>query len=91
MAEWKIMTPTTEAKLCDACKLVTAKEDCPLCGRGTREHPASEETEGYCLYCSEPFQAVDLVVITWEHDPYFQMDDGDMATACRECFEREDE
>lgn len=85
------MTPTTDARLCGVCNVVTAKADCPLCGKRTRKHPQSVQMEGYCLHCSEPFPAGELVVITWEHDPYMQMDDGDMATACRPCFVQADE
>lgn len=77
----------SSARLCRDCTcLVTTKASCPLCGQPTEEHHESKEVEGFCLGCAEgPFPACDLHVVTWEEDPYVQIDDGGLYYLCNPC------
>ena len=78
------------ARLCPECSnLVTVAEKCPLCSGPTMPNPHAAEKEGYCMYCAEgPFPLDDLHLVTFEEDPYFQMEDGDINCICRDCKER---
>lgn len=74
-----------DARICRDCtNLITADLTCPLCDEPTEPHPDREKPEGYCQECAEgPFKADKLRVVTWNENPYAQMDDGDLNTVCR--------
>ena len=83
----------SEARICrdPECCIVTAAEACPLCGAWTKKHPElkSLRDREFCGECGEDFDPSELVVSTWEDDPYSQCEDGMLITVCRSCDEAE--
>ncbi len=82
------------ARICKDCaNLVTTDATCPLCNKPTATHSESETKEGYCMRCGVgPTAATEMHLITWNEDPYMQIDDGDLILSCRACVEEaEDE
>ena len=77
----------TDARICHVCKLVTADDHCPLCGRQTRQHKDAKQPDPiqYCGDCGGEFTASEVVVKTWNDDPYEQTEDGMLITVCRWC------
>lgn len=45
----------------------------------------------YCIHCAEEFPSDDLRVITFEHNPYEQDEDGGLHCICLACLREEDE
>lgn len=83
-----------DARICRDCtNLVTTDATCPLCNEPTALHPERETKEGYCMRCGDgPTAATEMHLITWNEDPYLQIDDGDLILSCRDCHaEAEDE
>lgn len=79
-----------EARLCQECERVTKSLTCPLCNRDTIRHPEIEEDHPrYCLHCADEFPDSELRVITFEHNPYEQCDDGSMNCICVKCLANE--
>lgn len=83
----------TDARVCKDCtNLVTTDATCPLCNKPTEPHPDRNQREGYCMRCGDgPTAATSMHLITWNEDPYMQLDDGDLILSCRACVEKEAE
>lgn len=81
------MCEISEARLCRECSLVTTDPECPLCGVRTVRHPEGKRPRKvqYCCQCTDEFNLSDVVVRTWNDDPYDQVDDGMLITVCRTC------
>ena len=86
-----MINPRT-ARICWVCDLVTVAATCPLCDAVTDVHPQRNEAQ-YCVECAKgPFPPEELHLITWEEDPYVQIEDADLIHRCRKCqAEREAE
>lgn len=81
----------SEARICRSCSnLVTGDLRCPLCDKPTAAHPDQKDIEGYCQHCTDKFAAQDLTVVTWDEDPYWQDEEGDLHLICEGCREREE-
>lgn len=79
------------ARLCPSCKCVTKLEKCFRCDTPTIPHPElSEQGPRYCLHCADEFPVEQLWVITFEHNPYEQDEDGGINTICVKCLAKED-
>lgn len=79
------------ARFCQACECVTKLEQCFLCDSPTIPHPElSEAGPRYCLHCADEFPVDQLRVITFEHNPYEQDEDGGINTICLKCLAKED-
>lgn len=77
-----------ETRLCEHCRAVTERQECPRCEAATIEHPDRHNPEQrYCIDCAEPFLADELRVNTWSFRPYDQDEDGDICCSCRPCIE----
>lgn len=85
----------SEARFCEHSSLVTKAQECPLCDRATIVHPHSNPQDDlyprYCIHCAEEFPSDDLRVITFEHNPYEQDEDGGLCCICFACLREEDE
>jgi len=81
------------ARLCEECtNLVTTDTTCPLCNAPTVEHPERGEKERYCSKCGEgPFPLEIMHLITWNEDPYMQLEDGDLICECPKCKAEQDQ
>jgi len=88
------MSKMKDCRLCQECSLVTVAAVCPLCDAKTIKHPEANNgaCTRYCGDCAEEFPLSGVVVVTWDDDPFSQIDDGSLLTICRECSdEREEE
>jgi hypothetical protein len=82
--------PISAANLCRNCGIVTAHAKCPNCTGDVIPHPERGFPPPYCVKCANRFPLEKLRVITWEADPYTQLDDGDLILACVPCLNREE-
>ncbi len=82
-----------DARLCKDCgNLVTADALCPLCSKPTTAHPDCDEKEGFCYACAEgPFPAENLHVVTYNENPYLQIEEGDLILRCAQCQDEQEE
>lgn len=81
-----------EARICKGCEnLVTGDAICPLCGKPTEEHHDRADVNGYCQHCGNEFASSQLEVVTWDEDPYWQTEDGDLNLICLQCNKDEEE
>ena len=73
-----------DARICRSCSnLVTTDATCPLCDKPTKPNPFRDEKEGYCQRCAGgPFPTDQLHLVTWNENPHWQLDDGDLNTIC---------
>lgn len=78
--------PSTVRQCYDCSNLNTTALNCPLCHRPTMSHTDSDDPEHYCIDCAGgPFPADTMHVLTWEEDPYTQIEDGDLMCICPLC------
>lgn len=56
-------------------------------------HADAGDPTAYCQGCAEgPFPIAVMHLVTWNEDPYWQTDDGDLTCVCSKCrLEREKE
>lgn len=84
------------ARICVSCdNLVTTDSECPLCNTPTEVNPhiPKDKSEScYCTYCGNgPFKEARMHLVTWNEDPYTQMEDGDLTLKCNDCRKEEDQ
>lgn len=80
------VSPASAGRCRSCSNLVTIDATCPLCAKATTPHPEAKEKEGYCQGCAEgPFPLDVLHLVTWNENPYVQIEDGDLYYLCPKC------